>query len=161
MAGIIQAIYVAPTAREALVSVPEVRALAGKGLEGDRYALGVGSFSRWPGTGREVTLIESEVITAAEREFGLNLSDGRSRRNLVTAGVRLGELMGKTFRVGTAVLHGDRPADPCAYLDRIVGPGVLAALRGRGGLRAAIVRDGVLRVGDTIEVVSRTIPPSE
>lgn len=151
MPGIVQSIFVAADRGQPLVRVEQVRALAGKGLEGDRYALGTGSFSRWPGTGREVTFIESEVIDDA-LAFEIDLSDGRSRRNVVTVGVRLDELMGKTFRIGTAEFRGDRPAAPCAHLARLVGANVMEALRGRGGLRAAIVREGIIRVGDAIEV---------
>jgi MOSC domain-containing protein YiiM len=152
MSATVQGIFIGPSGGEPLVGVPEARVLPGQGLEGDRYALGLGCFSRWPATGREVTLIEGEVIEEVARAHGLDLREGRSRRNIVTAGMRLGELMGKTFQVGTALLRGDRPADPCAYLGRLVGPGVMEALRGRGGLRATILREGVVRVGDAIEV---------
>ncbi len=151
MSGTVQGIFVGSGAGEPLVGVEEVQAVAGKGLEGDRYALGKGAFSRYPGTGREVTFIEAEVIEEA-LAFDLDLAEGRSRRNIVTAGVRLADLMGKTFRVGGARFHGDRPADPCAYLARLVGPRVMEALHGRGGLRATILSDGVVRVGDAVEV---------
>ena len=151
MAGIVQGIFVAAVATEPPVSVPEVRAIAGQGLDGDRYAAGKGSFSRWPGTGREVTFIEAEVIADAF-DFELDLAEGRSRRNIVTEGVRLDELMGKTFRIGTATFRGERPASPCAHLGRLVGERVMEALHGRGGLRAAILTDGVVRIGDAVEI---------
>src|SRR5581483_7769077 len=115
MSGTVQGIFVAAGASQQPVGVAEVRALAGKGLEGDRYALGTGSFSRWPGTGREVTFIEAEAIADA-LAFGVDLADGRSRRNIVTSGIPLAELIGKTFRIGTATFRGDRPASPCAHL---------------------------------------------
>ncbi len=153
MTGFVSAIYLAPSAGKALTPVTEVRALIGRGLEGDRYERGVGSFSRWPGTGRAVTLIEQEVIEAVLDETGLALDAGRSRRNIVTEGVRLNELVGKTFRIGTALFRGDRLAEPCGYLERRVGKGLMPALKGRGGLRADVLEEGVLRAGDGIAVV--------
>jgi MOSC domain-containing protein YiiM len=156
MSGTVQAIYLAGKAGEPLFPVTETRVLLNLGLEGDRYALGVGSFSRWPGTGRAVTLIEQEVIQAVARETGLDLDAGRSRRNIVTTGVRLGELVGKTFRIGTAVFRGERLAEPCGLLEQRIGPGLIEALRGRGGLRADVIQEGALRVGDAISCSSGT-----
>jgi MOSC domain-containing protein YiiM len=153
MSGIVRAIYRAPAAGEALTEVGEVRALPGVGLEGDRYALGLGSFSRWPGTGRAVTLIEQEVIDAVLDETGLDLDAGRSRRNIVMTGVKLNELVGCTFRIGTAVFRGERLAEPCGYLERRIGPGLMQALAGRGGLRADVLEAGVVRVGDPLVVL--------
>src|SRR5262245_26375569 len=152
MSGTIQEIYLAPTATGTPARVAEVRALTGQGLEGDRYALGVGTFSRFPGTGREVTFIEAEAIEAAQT-FDLDLAEGRSRRNVVTAGVRLNDLVGKKFRIGAVEFRGKRPAAPCAHLGRLVGPRVMEALHGRGGLRAVILNDGTLREGDAIEMM--------
>jgi MOSC domain-containing protein YiiM len=101
-----------------------------------------------------VTLIEAEVIEEVLAAADLDLSAGRSRRNVVTRGVRLLELMGRRFRLGTALLHGDRPADPCAVLERHIGPGLMEALKGRGGLRATVLEEGEVRVGDAIEARS-------
>ena len=135
--------------------VREVRILEGQGLEGDRYAAGTGAFSRWPGSGRAVTLIERGAIDAILRETGIDLSAGQSRRNVVTAGAELAALNGRVFRIGTALLRGARLCAPCKYLERLVGPGVFDAMKGRGGLRADVVRPGVIRVGDPIEPVGR------
>jgi MOSC domain-containing protein YiiM len=155
MSGIVRAIYLAEAAGAALAETKEAKALIGRGLEGDRYERGVGSFSRWPGTGRAVTLIEQEVIDAVQDEAGLDLDSGRSRRNVVTEGIRLNELVGKTFRIGTALFRGERLAEPCEYLQRRVGDGLMAALKGRGGLRADVLEEGVIRAGDEILVVER------
>jgi MOSC domain-containing protein YiiM len=146
-------IFVSPSRRERLVAVPEVRALSGRGLEGDRYFSGVGSFSRWPGSGRAVSLIEEEAVDAVAAEHGIDLSGGRSRRNLVTRGARLLDLDGRTFRIGTAVFRGVRPCAPCQYLERLTGPGTFNALKGRGGLRADVLEDGIIRLGDEIVAV--------
>ena len=156
--GAVQAIYLASGAGQPLSAVAEALALPGRGLEGDRYALGKGSFSRWPGAGRAVTLIEQEVIEALADETGLDIDHGRSRRNIVTRGVRLNELVGRTFRIGAALFRGDRLAEPCGYLERRIGPGLTAALRGRGGLCADVLESGVLRVGEEVAVVERRVP---
>lgn len=150
--GIVTEIFVAPAAGEALMPVSEARLLVGKGLEGDRYALGCGSYSRWPGTGRAVTLIESEVIADVMAKHALDLSAGRSRRNIVTTGIRLNDLVGLRFRIGTALFRGERLAEPCGYLERRIGSGLQEVLRHRGGLRAGVVEEGAVRVGDTIEL---------
>src|SRR6478752_6467000 len=96
--GIVEAIYVAPAAKAAPVLVPHVAAVAGRGLEGDRYWAAVGSFSRWPGEGRAVTLIEAEAVEAVLAETGIDLTGGRHRRNLVTRGARLPDLNGHRYR---------------------------------------------------------------
>lgn len=150
MSGIVEGLFVAPAAGAAAVAVQAVRVLSA-GLEGDRYQRGEGSFSRWPGSGRAVTLIEGEVIDEVLAAADLDLTAGRSRRNVVTRGVRLLGLMGRRFRLGTALLHGDRPASPCEVLERYVGPGLMEALHGRGGLRATVLQEGEVRVGDAIE----------
>jgi MOSC domain-containing protein YiiM len=155
MSGSIHAIFLGSSAGAALTAVTEVRALVGRGLEGDRYARGAGSFSRWPGAGRQVTLIEQEVIEAVLHATDLDLDEGRSRRNIVTVGVRLNELLGQRFRIGAALFRADRLAEPCGYLEKRVGQGLVETLRGRGGLRADVLEEGVIRVGDAIVVIQR------
>jgi MOSC domain-containing protein YiiM len=149
-ADCVHAIYIAAARGLNLHSLSEVRAIAGQGLEGDRYQLGRGSFSRWLGDGRAVSLIAVETIGAISSETGLDLSSGRSRRNIVTRGVHLQELNGRRFRIGDAVFRGTRLCAPCTYLERLVGPGTFDALRGRGGLRADILESGMIRAGDEI-----------
>jgi MOSC domain-containing protein YiiM len=109
----VDAIYVTPERGFVLQEVGEVRAIAGAGLEGDRYQLGRGSFSRWPGDARAVSLIAAEAIEGILAQTGLDLSGGRSRRNLVTRGVELAGLNGRKFRIGEAVLRGTRLCTPC------------------------------------------------
>jgi MOSC domain-containing protein YiiM len=155
MNGLVRAIYLASSAGEALTAVSEVRALIGRGLEGDRYERGIGSFSRWPGTGRAVTLIEQEVIDSVLDATGLDLDTGRSRRNIVTEGVRLNVLVGKTFRIGTVLFRGERLAEPCAYLQRRIGEGLVEVLKGRGGLRADVLEEGIIRAGEALVVEER------
>ena len=138
-AGRVEAIWISPVRRQPLTAVSKVRAVPGLGLEGDRYFLGKGSFSRWPGTGRAITLIEREVLDAVLGEHGIDLRDGRSRRNIETSGVGLVSLLDRTFRIGTAVFRGVRQCEPCALpraLDRGRRVGCAARSRwlaGRGG----------------------------
>jgi MOSC domain-containing protein YiiM len=153
--GTLVAIYTSPSAGEPMDSRDEVRAVEGVGLEGDRYALTVrtGKFSNREGTGRQVTLIEREAVAAANAEAHLELSEGDTRRNLVTDGVPLNHLLDRTFRIGDVVLHGRRLAEPCSYLASLTTPGASRALVHRGGLRADVLTGGTLRVGDVITEV--------
>jgi MOSC domain-containing protein YiiM len=152
-AGKVTAIYVSPAAEGTMTSVRQVNVVADRGLEGDRYFDGVGSFSRWPGEGRAVTFIEQEAIDAVLDEHGIDLRDGRSRRNVVTTGVRLEDLNGRKFRIGDVLVFGARVCAPCRHLERLVGPGAFDAMTGRGGLRGNVMRGGVIRVGDSIELL--------
>jgi MOSC domain-containing protein YiiM len=129
----------------------EVKAVAGRGLEGDRYFNKEGSFSETPGTGREVTLIESEAIDALARDYKLELKPGDARRNIVTRGIALNHLVGKEFRVGEVKLKGVRLNEPCNHLASLTDDKVKQGLVHRGGLRAEILDDGTIRVGDPID----------
>jgi MOSC domain-containing protein YiiM len=151
--GILRGIWISPTASTPLNSVAEIRAIPGHGLEGDRYFLECGSFSRWPGGGREVSLIAEETLEAVRVEHGIDLSEGRSRRNLVTSGITLTDLQDRTFRIGTAVFRGVRTCPPCGHLEHLTGAGVLDALKDRGGFRADVIEEGVLHLGDVIELL--------
>ena len=151
--GQVEAIWIAPVRRQPLVPVTTIRAVPGRGLEGDRYFLGRGSLSRWPGAARAVSLIEHEALDAVLREHGIDLRDGRSRRNVETSGVVLADLKGRRFRLGTALLRGVLACQPCGYLERLTAVGALAALKGRGGLRAEVLEEGIFAVGDTLEVL--------
>ena len=139
-----------------MTAVREVRAVEGRGLEGDRYFFGKGTFS--PAVHRpdhEVTLVESEQIAAFAAASGLPFDAAMARRNLVTEGSDLNALVGQTFEIGEVVLRGIRLCEPCNYLAKTTYPETLAGLMHRGGLRAQIVRGGVLRVGDAV----RPVPP--
>jgi len=130
----------------------EVTAVAGRGIEGDRYLRGTGYWSKSPGASRDITLIEIEAIEALKSEKDIELAPGASRRNLVTRGVPLNHLVGREFQVGPVRLLGTRLCEPCAYLEGLTQKGVLAGLIHRGGLRADIVAGGTIRVGDLVSV---------
>ena len=134
-------------------SVEEVRAVAGRGLEGDRYFR-----PNEPGSGstkpdREVTLIETEALEALARDYGVAMEPWETRRNVATRGVALNHLVGRRFRVGDATLQGIRLCEPCGYMERLSGKAVRPGLVHRGGLRARILTEGTIRVGDPVEPV--------
>ena len=148
--GSVVGIHIVAAAKEPMTSVQEVAAVAGRGLDGDRYFDRTGSFSSRPGTGRQVTLIESEAVEDARRDYGLRIQPGEARRNIVTEGVALNHLVGQDFLVGEARLRGMRLCEPCEDLAELTGQPVVKALIHRGGLRAEILEGGMIRVGDTI-----------
>ena len=137
---------------ESLHSFTEVEALAGRGLLGDRYCAKEGTFSAKDGPDREVTLIESEALTGLQRDYGITLTPGQVRRNLLTQDVPLNHLVGHEFRVGAVLLRGIKLCEPCKHLEKLTVAGVMKGLAHRGGLRAQIVGGGKLRVGDVITV---------
>ena len=154
--GSVVAISIAKTASEPMVSVEQAKAVAGRGLEGDRYFLRQGTFTDNPNTtGRQVTLIESEAVDALERDYGVKIEPTAARRNIVTRGVPLNHLVGKEFSVGGVRLRGVRLDEPCNHMASLVDEAnkdkIRLGLMHRGGLRADILNDGTIRVGDTIE----------
>jgi MOSC domain-containing protein YiiM len=149
--GTVVSIHLASAGAAPVQEVAEVRAVAGKGLEGDRYFTRRGTYSkpqRDPGT--EATLIESEALEALQREYGIELAHGASRRNIMTRGVSLNDLVGREFTIGAVAFRGIRLCEPCSHLQKLTEPGVMRGLIHRGGLNAEILTDGVIRIGDTI-----------
>jgi len=134
--------------------VSETRAVAGRGLDGDRYYAGTGHYSNAPspGGGRGLTLIENEVLDSLAAEHRIALAPSECRRNIVTRGVRLLDLIGKQFRIGDALCKGVRICEPCLYLERLTSKRVSEPLIHRAGLRADILEGGLVRLGDSIEV---------
>ena len=150
-AGQIAFIQIAPRATEKLFSVQEALAIAGEGLEGDRYVKKAGTFSKKPGGGREITLIELESVEALKRDLKIELEPAETRRNIVTRGMPLNHLVGQRFRLGReVVLQGVRLCEPCEHLENLTLKGVREGLIHRGGLRADIVTGGTIRVGDPV-----------
>jgi MOSC domain-containing protein YiiM len=128
----------------------QAEAIAGRGLAGDRYHAGVGTFSKKDHPDREVTLIESEALEALAKDCNITLQPGQARRNLVTRAVPLNHLVGKEFTVGEVLLRGLRLCEPCGHLEKLTANGVEKGLLHRGGLRAQILRGGTLRPGAVI-----------
>jgi hypothetical protein len=147
-AGRIEAIYVSPSAGQAATPLHTARALPGQGLDGDRHVTGDGTFpSGLPGSA--LTLIEAEVCESFEPPLGPD----DHRRNVVTRGVALNDLVGHEFTLGTVRCKGMRLCEPCTVVQRYAGRPVLRALVHRGGLRADILADGEIGVGDTVRAV--------
>ena len=142
-AGRVEAIAVAAEAEGPVELLDAAAAHAGRGLEGDRYHEGRGTFSGTPSDGHELTLVEAEVL----EELGFTPAD--ARRNVVTRGIDLNALVGRRFRVGAVECVGRRLCEPCAHLERL-SPGTLRPLVHRGGLRADLLGDGTIRVGDAV-----------
>ena len=150
MHALVVSLHIAAHAAAPMQSVATVTAVSGRGLEADRYFERTGTYLNLPGTGREVTLIESEAIVALAREYDIQLPAGLARRNIVTSGIALNHLVGKTFSIGAAVLRGMRLCEPCLHMERLAVKGAAHGLIHRGGLRAEIVSGGEIRVGARI-----------
>jgi MOSC domain-containing protein YiiM len=146
--GRVESIHIAPEKVQLPRSVERAVAVPGRGLEGDRYYQGKGSFSQWPGE-RDLTLIEAEALEDAEVE----LDPGEARRNVVVRGVDLNGLVGRRFRVGAVECEALELSPPCKHLEKLTQPGVMRALANRGGIRAAIRTGGEIVVGDPVEPV--------
>jgi len=149
--GRIESIHIAPNRGEPMRGLTHVRAIAGVGLEGDRYALGIGTYSATPGRGRQVTLFEAEVLEVL-LAAGFMLAPGEVRRNVMTRGVRLNDLVGRDFHLGDVPCRGMLLCEPCSYLEGLVAQPVLRPLVHRGGLRAEILDDGEIAVGDLLSI---------
>jgi iron complex transport system substrate-binding protein len=152
VSGVVEAIHVAAAAGEPVHEVGLVHAKAGAGLEGDRYALGRGHYSLDRRVSRDLTLIEAEAIESLAREHDIALAPGETRRNVTTRGIRLNDLVGRRFWVGDVLCEGTRLCEPCSYLAELTGKPLLRALAHRGGLRADILRGGLIRRGDRLQV---------
>jgi hypothetical protein len=147
--GRVEAIWVSPSAGEPATALASARALPGHGLEGDRHVTGDGTFpSGLPGSA--LTLIEAEVCES----FAPPLGPDAHRRNVVTRGVALNDLVGHEFTVGSVRCQGMRLCEPCTVVQRYAGRPVLRALVHRGGLRADILADGEIAVGDEIRAAA-------
>ncbi|HZD64983.1 MAG TPA: MOSC domain-containing protein [Acidimicrobiales bacterium] len=146
----VTALFVAPGAGAPMRGLDRARLLPGRGLEGDRYAAGTGTWSADRALWSDVTLVASEALAVVAAGLAADLAPGWSRRNVVTTGVDLDGLIGRRFRIGDALLWGERPCHPCAHLDRMSGVPLRPALRGRGGLRAGVLAGGELAVGHPV-----------
>ena len=148
--GRVVSIHTAPARGAPTTSIAEVRAVPGKGLLGDRHFGRAESDPDAPHPDREITLVEVETIEALARDYSVPLEPGDVRRNIVTRGVALNHLVERRFTVGEVALLGLRLCEPCAHLAELTHEDVLPGLVHRGGLRAQILTEGVIRVGDEI-----------
>jgi MOSC domain-containing protein YiiM len=147
--GKVESIHIASAPTAPVKALDHVVLIPGVGLEGDRYALKQGTFFK-PQPDFELTLIEAEAIEALRREYDVELAPGDARRNIVTRDVPLNHLVGREFVIGDVPIRGIRLCEPCDHLQRVTGKHVIKGLRHRGGLRAQILAQGTIRVGDSI-----------
>ena len=148
--GEVVGIFVSETAETLPLSINKVRAIAKRGLETDRYFQGTGTFSTREGSGRQLTLIEEETLQYVRDTCGISLSGEESRRNIVTRQIDLNELVGHKFLIGAVLVEGTRLCHPCKHLEKLTGKKLLSPLKDRGGLRANILTDGTISIGDPI-----------
>jgi len=157
--GKVVALYVAPQSAKPMVAVSEVRAFADRGLEGDRFFRESWSAAKRPD--KAVTLIEEETLQAAATELGTESFGDKTRRNIVTTGVPLIDLLDREFTIGGVVMRGLRLFEPCGHLEKISKvAGIFRTLEHRSGLKAAILSDGMIRVGDSLALREETRRPT-
>jgi MOSC domain-containing protein YiiM len=153
--GSVKEVFIARESGQPMISLPVVRACADRGLEGDRFFR-----ESWQAINRSdksVSLIEDEVLELAAKELGLDSIGILTRRNIVTRGVPLIELLGREFCVGNVRMRGIRLFEPCGHLVAVTKlPGIFKALEHRSGLKAAILSDGEIRVGDGVALEQNT-----
>lgn len=151
--GTVESIHVASAAQAPTRTLAQAVAIPGVGLEGDRYALKLGTFYK-PAPDYELTLIEVEAIEALRRDYQVELPAGDARRNIVTRNVPLNHLVGKEFAIGEVHIRGIRLCEPCDHLQKVTGKPVIKGLLHRGGLRAQILTPGTIHVGDPVTVIA-------
>lgn len=151
--GSVVSIHLALAHGAPTVPVPEVKAVVGAGLEGDRHYRPVGEQEPQD----ELTLIQQEALEALASDHGIALDPGEHRRQVVTVGVPLNDLVGQEFQVGSVRLRGIKLNEPCKYLEDLTGhPGLVKGLVHRGGIRAQILTGGTIEVGAPVTPVAAT-----
>jgi hypothetical protein len=150
--GTVELIALAAEAEGPMREVSSAEAVEGRGLLGDRYERGAGTFSNPRGRGYDLTLVEAEALEELSAK-GVELAPIEARRNLIVRGIALDDLIGRRFRVGEVECLGQRRCEPCAHLERLTRPGVLRGLVHRGGLRADVLSGSEIRIGDRVEAL--------
>lgn len=146
-AGRLDWIGLRPRSRVVMLTVQAAEASRDRGLVGDRHLL------RGGGGKRQVTLIQAEHIVAVAHMVGRdNINPGILRRNLVVSGVNLLALKDHQFRIGAAAFRFTGLCHPCSRMEEALGRGGYNAMRGHGGITAAVIAEGTIRVGDSVEV---------
>ena len=152
--GVLTGIWMTSEAAAPMRQVSSARLLAGRGLQGDRYALGGGTWAQYPALEKQLTLIDAADVAAVAAEVGVPLTPGDTRRNLVTAGVDLPALVGRWFAVGDALLFGMKRCPPCTHLERLTGARLIKAMVHRGGINAAVFSGAPVAEGAVVRPVS-------
>jgi MOSC domain-containing protein YiiM len=134
-------------------AVSAVEGAAGRGLIGDRHCRPADAPSSSEADLHNISLVEAEVLESLRNDHGIELDGADTRRNLVTRGVRLHDLIGRQFRLGGLLCEGVEVCQPCVHVQQRVGKPILRPLAHRGGLRARILASGVVRIGDSVALV--------
>jgi MOSC domain-containing protein YiiM len=153
-AGAVTEIWLTGAAAAPMRRVPSGRLVAGAGLDGDRYALGGGTWARYPDLEKQLTLIDRDEVAAVAAEVGVDLAPGDTRRNLVTVGVNLPALVGRWFTVGDALLFGMKRCPPCTHLERLTGARLVKPMAHRGGINAAVFTGAEITEGAVVRPLS-------
>lgn len=152
--GRIEHLFITAAMSQPMAAQTAIVARAGKGIEGDRYSLATGTYSKKPEPGRQITLVEAEVLDWLKREHGLTVRPEDCRRNVVTRGIELNPLVGRELMVGPVRVLVHRLCQPCRYIETLLGqPGLYDRWWDQGGLRCEILDGGTIRVGDTVRPV--------
>ncbi len=139
MAGVVEGIFWGAVDEGPLEDADEVKVAAGAGIEGDRYG------------DKDITLFAAEAIEGLQADTGIELAPSEIRRNVMTRGISLNDLLGHRIRVGEVEAVVTELCHPCAHLESLTQPGVLKGLVNRGGLNADVVAGGSIRIGDRVE----------
>ena len=148
MAGVVEGIFLTDVLEGPLDDVDEVHVSSGAGIEGDRYGH------------KDLTLFEAEAIEGLKADTGIEIKPSEIRRNVMTRGMSLNELLGHRIRVGDVEAVVTELCHPCSHLQKLTQPGVLRGLVNRGGLNADVVAGGAIRVGDAVEDLGPAEHPS-
>ena len=155
--GRVLEIWLTGVAAEPMRRVATVEAVVGRGLAGDRYALGGGTWAQYPDLEKQVTLIDRDDVAAVAAETSSDLAAGDTRRNVVTTGIDLPALVGRWFTVGDVLLFGMKRCPPCTHLERLTGVRLVKAMVHRGGINAAVFAGGPI----TEDAPVRPVPEEE
>jgi MOSC domain-containing protein YiiM len=139
VAGVVEGIFVGPIDEGPLNAAEQVQVKTGGGIEGDRYG------------DKDITLFEAEAIEGLKADTGIQIQPSEIRRNVMTRGVSLNDLLGHRIRVGEVEAVVTELCHPCNHLQKLTQAGVLRGLTNRGGLNADVVAGGAIRVGDQLE----------
>ena len=148
MAGVVEGIFTGAIDEGPLHAADEVQVKAGAGIEGDRYG------------DKDITLFEAEAIETLKADTGIELAPSEIRRNVMTRGVALNDLLGHRIRVGQVEAVVTELCHPCSHLQKLTQPGVLCGLVNKGGLSADVVQGGAIRIGDSLEDLGPAEHPS-
>jgi MOSC domain-containing protein YiiM len=152
--GQIEHLFITDAMSQPMTAQTALTAFAGKGIEGDRYLTAKGTYSKKPEPGRQVTLVEGEVLDWLRSEHGLIVRPEDCRRNVVTRGIELNPLVGRELMLGPVRILVHRLCQPCHYIEKLLNqPNLYETWWDKGGLRCEILESGTIRVGDSVKAI--------